>query len=109
MILTLVLFTVIGIMGDILLNFMSLLFPSNTTLRALRPYWSTLGDGIGCLSAGLTTLVAGILVLIISGCFGVRDIYGILGIAFLLGFVGDLILGRSGIFGSSLDTWYLQE
>ena len=106
MLTSLIFFGGTGVVGDYALNAASRVFPSNATLKSLTPYWDSLGHGLGALSAGLTTLVASIITIVLAGSLGVENIFGVLLIALLVGFFGDMLLGASGVFGTSLDDWY---
>ena len=95
-----------GVVGDYALNAASREMQDNATLRSLRPYWESLGDGMGPLSAGLTTLVASIIVLVLAGALGAESLTSLVLLALLVGFFGDILLARSGVFGQTLDEWY---
>lgn len=104
----LIFFAGTGVVGDYILNAASLVWADNKTLGALRPYWAQMGDGLGALSAGLTTLTAGLIVLLLAAVAGLEDLLPVLLLALLVGFVGDILIGRSDIFGPALQTWYCQ-
>lgn len=102
----LIVFTLMGIVGDYALNFWSLSQPGNRTLSLLRPYWDELGAGQAALAAGLTTLVAGIVVVLLDGLTGGKGLLKIMMISLLVGFAGDILIGKAKMFGKLLQTWH---
>lgn len=102
----LIFFTGVGVVGDYVLNAVSLLSPGNKELAALRPYWKSYGAGMGALAAGLTTLTAGILTLLLSKMLSVSDLPSVILIAFALGVFGDVLINITNFFGPPLEDWY---
>ena len=88
----LIFLALVGVLGDYTLNAWSVVAPDNQTLAALRPYWSTMGAGGGALAAGGTTLIAGLLVFQLQSGFETPSLYAALFWAFVVGFLGDLLI-----------------
>lgn len=110
---------VVGVVGDYVLNMASRTNGiSNPGLRSLTPFWEAHGVGLAALSAGFTTLVAGLISFIMTDFFmelmGKNEndisIYWVtlIVVTLVFGTIGDLILNKAKVFGDDLNAWYAQ-
>ncbi len=88
---------IIGFISDIFLNIMSR-YNVTEIISSLLPYFKENGVFKSSLLAGLTTYVSALITLRIFG----KSIIG----SFIVGYILDIIIDRTNIFGDSLKPYY---
>jgi len=111
---------VVGVVGDYVLNMASRTKGvSNPVLRSLTPFWEAHGVGLAALSAGLTTLVAGLISFILTDLImelmpkknenaegSLLYWVTLIVVTLVFGIIGDLVLNEAKVFGNDLNAWY---
>ena len=107
----------VGFFSDIILNYLSTnngqKFFKSEIIKSLRPYFDKRSLLKAAVDAGLTVVIVLILCMLIAHLlFGVStpntifELGGFLILCFILGYVADILIEKTHIFGNDLDEYY---
>lgn len=104
---------VVSFISDIVLNDLSKVFPQKHMIGSLQPYFKNKSILIAGIYAGLTILIATIILSFISSIlYGFKvpntiyDLIKYLLLAYIIGYFIDKLIEFSNIFGDSLQLFY---